>query len=251
MQQEYIYAVARIRFKETRLLSDADVDALLAAKSTEAAMRLLRDKGWGDNADCSIDELLNIEEQKLWEFVGETVEDRSILNFLLVPNDFHNLKVAVKCITRDEKPDGMMINTAIEDPAAIYEAVKTREYDALPEYLRETAKEAMTTLLQTSDGQLCDIIIDKACMEEVYRLGQESEDELIRLYCELYVASADIKIAVRGAKTNKKRDFIRRSMAPCESLDIEQLTAAACDGYDACDRVQRRGRSHRYFNVRL
>lgn len=233
MQQDYTYAVARIRFKETKLLSDADLDALLSAKTNEAAMRLLRDKGWGNNADCHLDELLNIEEKKLWDFIGETVEDRSVLNFLLVPNDFHNLKVAVKCITRDQKPDGLMIGNAVVQPEKLFEAVKMRTYDELPDFLRETAKEAMTTLLQTADGQLCDIIIDKACMEYVYRLGKDSDNEIIRLYCELFVASADIKIAVRCARTQKKPDFIRRALAPCDTLDLEKLTVAAVEGYDA------------------
>ena len=232
-QQDYIYAVARIRFKETKLLSDADLLSLLSAKDTDAAMRLLRDKGWGENADVGVDELLTIEEKKLWDFVGETVEDLSTLNFLRVPNDFHNLKVAVKSITRDVSPYGLLLDNGVTESAALYDAVKTRAYDELPAYLRDTAKEAMTTLLQTGDGQLCDIIIDKACMEEVYRLGKESENEIIRLYCELFVASSDIKIAVRCAKTKKKPDFIRRCMAACDSLDIELLCAAAAEGYEA------------------
>lgn len=233
MQQDYTYAVARIRFRETKLLSDGDLDALLVSKDIEAAMRLLRDKGWGDNTDSRPEELLSLEEKKLWEFVGETVDDLSTLNFLLVPNDFHNLKVALKCITRDVKPDGLFIYDAVFDPAKLYDALTKREYGELPEFLRETAQEAMTTLLQTSDGQLCDVIVDKACMEYVYQLGKESENEIIRLYCELYVASADIKIAIRCAKTHKKLDFIKRSMAACESLDIDALSAAAVDGQEA------------------
>ena len=232
-QNDYTYAVARIRFRETKLLSDADLGSLLAAKDVDGVMRLLRDKGWGDNSDCRPEELLTIEEKKLWEFVGETVDDLSVLNFLLVPNDFHNLKVAVKAITRGVKPDGMLLFDAVENPKKLFDAIKKREYDELPEFLRDTAKEAMTTLLQTSDGQLCDVIIDKACMEYVYKLGKESGSDIIALYCELFVAAADIKIALRCAATKKKLDFIKRSMADCDSLDIGKLIAAACEGHDA------------------
>lgn len=233
MQQDYTYAVARIRFRETKLLSDTDLDAMLASKDVEAVMRLLHDKGWGDNNDCRPEELFSLEEKKLWDFIDEVVEDRSTLNFLLVPNDFHNLKVALKCITRDIKPDGMMIENAIVEPKKLYDALQKREYGELSEFLQEVAKEAMTTLLQTSDGQLCDIIVDKACMEYVYQLGKESDNEIIRLYCELFVAAADIKIAIRSAKTHKKLDFIKRSLADCDSLDIDALSSAAVDGVDA------------------
>lgn len=231
-QDDYTYAVARIRYRETRLLSDSDLSSLLSAKDAEAVLRLLHDKGWGDNTDSRPDELLSMEEEKLWAFVPEIVGDLSGLRFLLVPNDFHNLKVAIKCITRDVAPEGMFLKNATADPDEVYDALKRRDYAELPEFLQQTAKAAMTTLLQTADGQLCDVIVDKACMEYVYALGKESGNEIIRLYCELYVASADIKIAVRCAKTKKKLSFIRRAMAECDSLDVDQLSEAAAEGYD-------------------
>ncbi|MBK6087803.1 V0D/AC39 family V-type ATPase subunit [Ruminococcus difficilis] len=232
MQQDFTYAVARIRFRETKLLSDTDLNALLMSSDVDAVMRLLRDKGWGDNTDCRPEELLALEENKLWEFINETVDDISVLNFLLIPNDYHNLKVILKCITRDQEPDSMLIEDSVEDAKTIYKAIKSREYGDLPEYMQEVAQDAMTTLLQTSDGQLCDIIVDKACMEHVYRLGKESKSDIIRLYCELFVVAADIKIAIRCANTKKKLDFIRRALAECDTLDVERLAQAACEGKD-------------------
>lgn len=233
MQQDYTYAVARIRYRESRLLTNGDLNGLLSAKDTAAVMRTLRDKGWGDNSsDDSPERLLRAEEEKMWGFIDEIVEDRSILNFLLVPNDFHNLKVAIKAITRDQQADDYFIRNSTVDPDTLYDALKKREYDVLPAAFADTTKEAMTVLLETSDGQLCDVIIDKACMEYVYALGKESDNAIIRDYCELYVASADIKIAVRCALTHKNIDFIRRSLTPCETLDIQRLAAAAALGYD-------------------
>ena len=233
MQQDFTYAVARIRYKETQLLSDSDLDALLSSKDIDAVMRLLRDKGWGDNNELTPEQLFTVEENKLWSFVDECVSERSALDFLRVSNDFHNLKVAVKCITRDIKPDGLFIRNSVCSPEKLYESIKARDYNELPDFLRETAKDAMTVLLQTSDGQLCDVVIDRACMEHVYMLGKQSDNEIIRLYCELFVASADIKTAVRCALTGKRLDFIRRSLAECDTLDTDKLAAAAYEGYDS------------------
>lgn len=233
MQQDFTYAVARIRYRENKLLTDADLNTLLSAKDADAIIRQLRDKGWGETSDGNDpDALLRRESEKVWEFIDEIVPEREAFDFLLVPNDFHNLKVAVKAITRDMKPDDMFIRNATVAPEDIYDAVGKREYDQLPEFLRDTAKEAMSALLQTSDGQLCDIIIDKACMEYVAKLGKENSEEIIRLYCELFVASADIKIAIRSAHTKKRLDFIQRSMAACDSLDIDRLATAASLSYE-------------------
>ena len=231
MREEYTYAVARIRYRESRLLTDADLNMLLGSHDAGAAMRLLKEKGWGDSSDSDADGLLKLEEEKTWDFIDEIVDDRSVFDFLIVPNDFHNLKVALKAITRDLKPEDMFIRNCTVDPDKMYSALKLREYDELPEHLREAAKEAMTVLLETSDGQLCDIIIDKACMEYVYSLGRVSDDEIIKLYCELFVASSDIKIAIRSAKTGKSHDFALRAMAECDTLDIKRLANAASMGY--------------------
>ena len=232
MQQEYTYAVARIRYRESRLLTDSDLSNLMASKDAATIVRLLKEKGWGDSSsDESVENLLKAEGEKLWSFIDEIVPDRSVFDFMLVPGDFHNLKVAVKAITRDVAPDDMFVPDCTFDSGKLYDALKRRDYDSLPEFLAPTAKEAMTTLLETSDGQLCDIIIDKACLDYVYNTGKDNENELVKLYCELYVACADIKIAVRSAKVGKSPEFIRRSLAECSTLDVRRLAAAASMGY--------------------
>lgn len=232
MQQDYTYAVARVRYRETQLLTDTDLAQLLTANSTEAVIRSLRDKGWGGAADQTPEDLLRTEDDKTWRFISEIVPDRSVLNFFLIPNDFHNLKVVVKAVTRDVAPDHMLIRHCTTDPDALYRAVKQRRYSDLPNFLQDVAQEAMTTLLQTSDGQLCDIIADKACLEYMNEVGVTNENEIVQLYCTLFVASSNIKIAVRCAKTGKKIDFIRRALSSCPTLDTDKLAEAASLGYD-------------------
>ena len=43
---QYYYAVARIRSRELTLLNQSFIEQLLGAKSTDEALRLLQDKGW-------------------------------------------------------------------------------------------------------------------------------------------------------------------------------------------------------------
>ena len=233
MRQEYTYAVARVRCREPRLLTDSDLSMLLTAADSDAVLRLLRDKGWGSGAsEQSAADVLRSEDEKLWAFIGEIVPDRDIFSFLLVPNDYHNLKAAVKAITRDLDPKDLFMYDSVYDPEKLYSALKRREYDELPEELREVARQAVTALLETSDGQLCDVIIDKACMERVTALGKAQDNEMIRMYCELFTAASDIRIAVRAARTGKSREFVARALAECDTLDVSALATAAALGYD-------------------
>ncbi|CUQ06840.1 V-type sodium pump subunit C [Dorea longicatena] len=87
--------------------------------------------------------------------------------------------------------------------------------------------------LQTRDGQLCDVIVDCAALEAITQAGHDAKDEIIRVYAESTVALANIKIAVRCQKTGKSLEFMKRAMAPCESINVEQLAKAALSGADA------------------
>lgn len=99
--------------------------------------------------------------------------------------------------------------------------------------MREAASEAVDTLLHSGDGQLCDVIIDRATMEAILAAGKKSKAAIIRDYAESTVAVANIKVAVRCCKTGKSLEFMKRAMAPCKTLNVERLAHATLVGLDA------------------
>lgn len=229
MKKDYTYAVARIRSRELSLLTKQDINNLLGAKTYDDCIAYLLDKGFGDEEARSADvsDILSAERKKLWELMSELTDDLSPFDVFRYADDFHNLKVSVKAVTRDVNPNGMFMQNGTVDGEKIYEAIKAHDYKQLPEHLSAAAKESMTALLQTGDGQACDIIIDAACLNAIYNRAKETDSDVIMLYAELTVASADIKTAVRCQKNGKSLDFISRALAPCESLNINMLARAA------------------------
>ena len=111
--------------------------------------------------------------------------------------------------------------------------IKEKDYKALPENMQTAAEEAVEVLLHSGDGQLCDIIIDRATMEAIKEAGRASKDDIIRDYAESTVAVANIKIAVRASRTAKSLEFMQRAMAPCDSLNVDGLARAALAGMDS------------------
>ncbi len=229
---DFIYAVARIRCKEGKLFSSKNIEQMISMKDAQSIKRYLSENGWSlsyaeDNSDVLIEE-----EKSLWVLMKDLVGDLSYFDFLRVQNDFQNLKACIKSVYSDCDPTPMFVQGGIVDPAFIYKAVSEKNYGELPDYLSETGEEAMTTLLHTRDGQICDNIIDKACLNKVYSLGRASSDEIIREYCEVFVASANIRMAVRGVKLRKSADFFMRTMLECDTLDLKALSVAAAKGFD-------------------
>ena len=64
--------------------------------------------------------------------------------------------------------------------------LKDKEYDRFPEDMREAAREAYETFLHTRDGQLADIIVDRAALDAIRAAGGEIERRDRPAVCGIY-----------------------------------------------------------------
>lgn len=231
---DYAYAVARVRSNELSLLTEADTEQLIEADSYEAAMNKLADLGWGEvSKDTDYAQYLENYFATHWEFLEEILDDIHELDLLLIQNDMQNLKAALKNLVLVQPADGVYSKSTVYDTDALVEAVKQKEWTELPEFMQEPAQEAYGVLTTTANGQLADAIIDKATLERILYLGNATGSTVLANIAERKVATANIKAALRCAKTGKSKDFIERSLAECATLDKGNLVEAALSGQDA------------------
>lgn len=231
---KYTYAVARIRALEVSLFSDAVIEQLLACRTAEQALQFVMEKGWGDvSVDRDMDAVLKREEEKAWQVIREVAPDMHVFDVLSYPKLYHNLKAAVKEVYTQTRTPGIFYDDCDIPGSEMLQIVENKDFSRLPDGMRQVAGEALETLLHTGDGQLCDIMIDKAALEAIYKAGKDSGEPVIEDYADTTVAIADIKIAVRSQKTGKSADFMRSAMADCRSIEVEQLIRAALSGPDA------------------
>ena len=231
---KYTYAVARIRALEVSLLTNAVIEQLLACKSAEQALQLLVEKGWGDLTAGTLDadEVLNKEEEKVWQTIREVAPDMHVFDVLSLPKLYHNLKAAIKEVCTEVENKNIFYDDCEISGEEMYEIVQNKEFDKLPGNMPSTAREAFDTLLHTRDGQLCDLIIDRATLEAMLEAGKKSGEKIIEEYAQTAVAIADIKIAVRSQKTGKNADFMKKAMVNCSEINVDQLTQAALAGVE-------------------
>lgn len=231
---EYTYAVARIRAKEVSLFSQSDIDQLIGCKNEAQCLAFLSEKGWGDSdTPVNPEALLIREREKTWELMRELVDDMSVFDVLTYPNLFHNLKAAIKEVAAGGTGRNTFYNDCVIEKEKLLEIVKEHNFSSLPAIMADAARDAYETLLHTHDGQLCDIIIDRAALHAICQAGRDAKEEIIKNYAESTVAIADIKIAVRSLKTKKSMDFMMKAMAECDTLDIHALANAALSGMEA------------------
>lgn len=231
---KYTYAVARIRAQEVSLLTNAVIEQLLACKSAEQALQFLVEKGWGDLTAGTLDadEVLNKEEEKMWQTIREVAPDMHVFDVLSLPKLYHNLKAAIKEVCTEVENKNIFYDDCEIPGEEMFALVQNKEFDKLPGNMSATAREAFDTLLHTRDGQLCDLIIDHATLEAMLEAGKKSGEKIIEEYAQTAVAIADIKIAVRSQKTGKNAEFMKKAMVNCSEINVDQLTQAALAGVE-------------------
>ena len=229
---KYTYAVARIRALEVSLLTNAVIEQLLACKSAEQALQFLVEKGWGDLTAGTLDadEVLNKEEEKMWQTIREVAPDMHVFDVLSLPKLYHNLKAAIKEVCTEVENKNIFYDDCEIPGEEMFALVQNKEFDKLPGNMSATARETFDTLLHTRDGQLCDLIIDHATLEAMLEAGKKSGEKIIEEYAQTAVAIADIKIAVRSQKTGKNAEFMKKAMVNCSEINVDQLTQAALAG---------------------
>ena len=233
MSEQYTYAVARIRALEVSLFSDSTIDQLIACQSYDQALQFLEEKGWGDTESSGdAEKILTREEEKTWEVVKDLSIGMEHFDVLSYPKLFHNLKAAVKEVCTGDKNRHIYYEDVRIPGEEMRKIVEDRDFGKLPDSMRIAGEEAYETLLHTGDGQLCDVIIDRAALDAIRAAGERSKEEIVRQYAESTVAVADIRIAVRACKTGKSSDFMKKAMAECDTLDKERLIHAAVSGMD-------------------
>ena len=201
---EYTYAVARIRALEGSLLTQNVIEQLMACQNETQCLQILSEKGWGDPAEVQdLAQMLQREEEKIWEVISDVAPELSVFDVMSYTKVFHNLKAAIKAVCTGEEERNIFYQDSSISGAQMLEIIKNKEFGRLPENMTGAAQEAYDALLHTGDGQLCDVIVDRAALEAIYEAGKKAEDAIIRDYAESTVAIADIKIAVRSQKTGK------------------------------------------------
>lgn len=227
----YINAVARIRFNELSLLSSADLEQLITAKDTKAALAVLRDKGWIDHEGRQdIDDSFKQQAEAAWELLMEIAPDTDELRFLVVGNDFHNIKAALKSFVAQEPEVRSFITPSIIPPQEIRDAIFNKDRKDLPDFARNAIEKTYNVLVRTLDGQLADIMLDAMALDCMAEFAARTRSSFVTDLVELISATANLKIALRAARTGKGEQFLTDALCNTKTISRNELIAATLKG---------------------
>ena len=226
---EYAYAVANVRARESELLDNRFFNQLLSGTSFEEAKRMLIDKGFSEFENTSdISAALKNYMEETWEYLQEITPDKNVLDFLVVKNDFHNLKALTKGIMTDTDGIKYCLKPCLINAEDILNAVKNKSFSDLPSWISECAREGYELLSSSMDGQLFDMFVDKCSLEAMQKLAA---DGFSKKLADSFTALTDIKIALRMARAGVNEMLYDYALCECDTVDISELKSAALKGY--------------------
>lgn len=229
-ETEYAYAVAKIRANEVGLLSASGLDAVITAPDYSAALKSLTDMGYADFSESDPDDILKSKEREAFDLICEVAPDKDLFDFLVVKNDFHNIKAVLKALVMNTDYSPYLLKPCLLDSELIYKAATERDAKILPDWAGSPVLKGYDLAVSTMDGQLLDVYLDKCYLETSLNMAKQSREDFSVGLAERTVLVADLQIAMRGSEMGKSPKFLKEAMAHCGFIETDKLVNKALEG---------------------
>ena len=202
----YPYAIGRIRVIENSLFNFNQFIGLVDAKTMEDALKILKDKGYNvvnENDLSDFESILTSETVKTYKLLHEMLDNSHFFSVFLGELDYHNLKTILKSSISPIENAGYLIDSGTISVDTLEKAVADKDYKALPAHMAECIEKALEAYAKNGDGQLIDIIADKATFAFMAKEASLNSDKSLLDYVRTVIDLTNIKNIMRIKKMNK------------------------------------------------
>ena len=221
---DYLSISARIRAMENRLLTRERMDRMIDARDTSEAMKVLGECGYGEGA--SLDAVLAQARADTFRDMEAAAPDHRLVEIFQLKYDYHNAKTILKAQAMGVPAERLLLPGGRYDGKELLEGWQREDLRGCSETFRKAMDRAKAALAESRDPQQADVILDRACYEEMARLARELESDFLMGYVRLSVDVANLRTAIRVHRMGKEGDFLRQVLLPGGSVS-EQTVAAA------------------------
>ena len=232
-ENDYLYLSAYIHALENRLLTGARTERMLEARTTAEAVKVMGECGYPELTELSpagIDRMLAASRQELYRQLRGLMPDPAMLDVFILRNDYHNAKVLIKAEAMGLDPEPLFIDSGRWPAARLREEYAQDHFTTVtPQFAAAVAK-AKDTLAHTGDPQAADLVLDRACYEELTAAANAVDSPFLTGYASLTVDAANLRSAVRTVRMGRDAGFLKQVLLPGGTVRPEALALAAGDG---------------------
>ena len=224
MGNEYIYATARIRSQEKKLLKNEQFRIMTETKNMDDVYKILQDAGYGSETKTfnseNYEEILKSAEKELFDEINELCKGNSVFKIFSYPMDYHNIKVLLKAEFLNTEKNSLLLETASIPKSAIIKAVRERDKRDLTEYMAQALDESIDAHARTKDPQLIDLICDRYCCRDMLREAEKSGNTFVIGYVKLLFDTLNVKTYFRVRKMNQPWSYFSDMFIPGGNVDL-------------------------------
>ncbi len=180
---DYFYSSARIRVMEKRVVNEEGFARILDAETDREICEILSEYGISAITDTSgsilMEQTLEAILEAAYREVEELLPNDPFVTLWRYPYDCNNIKTAIKCALLGKDPNPMLVSFGTVSRECVLDAVTSHRFDCLPEHMKNAAEEAYSALSKTRDPQTVDLILDKACYEDMLACAEKSNSDMI------------------------------------------------------------------------
>lgn len=218
-EEDYAYATARIRVRETKLMNRSRLDRLFDMTDPSDAVKLLMESGYGTdhidnrkNGAENVETLLSSELKKAYDLLFEILPNPQVVDLFKKSYDYLNAKLILKAefLGIDVLKALSLMGTI--KPENLLKLITDRKLGDLPELMSKAILESSDNFNQTGDPQNIDFILDKASYENMLEDAKMTEEPFLIELIKKLIDSANIRIFIRAKLLLLSKDFIIRAL---------------------------------------
>ena len=246
-QPSYAYACARLSALNKRLIEPQTIQRMLDGSASDA-MRALSDVRYGNLSDATeadIERMIEREMTDAMQEVRELSPNPAITDLYLLRADVQNLKVLLKARLLNQS-DTVFTPGGLFDRETLSAMVKDRQYDALPEEIRDAMNTLEKRLEIRVEPQAISIALDRAYLAHALKASAKHP-----VFSQYFKAEADFDNVLTFLAPHEARQAAQparvfvlgvhvQPVPPADRVEVVHplLVLFVVDGPDMNDRVK-------------
>jgi len=227
-EEDYIYGSARIAAIDNKKITDESFRSCAEARSYEEAVMII--EKCGINIRNGIEEALNEHLKDAYASLNTLAPDEKLFDFFRLQYDCHNIKSAIKAAALHKNCIEMLYSIGTVDRETVINKIREKDYSLFPKHMSLACDSCFDEYYKSSNPQAIDIILDKACFDDLNDAANESGIEYIKELVNHKADSVNILIAVRMIRMDAPESLLRSTLVNGGKIKIEDIIDAATFG---------------------
>ncbi len=244
-----MYASARMRALENRLIGRERLELLLEARTSDEVMERLAEYGLtppeeespapasalaaGTAKNRAREEMLLAVLRAAYAEADAAAPDASLFRYFRYPYDANNLKAAIKCGIRGIPAEDMLFDFGTVPAGEVEALVREGKYGLFPAAMAVAASQAREAYDKSGDPRRIDAILDRACFADMLAGATMTGDETLIGWVKARIDLINILICLRILRMKRGEvgaTFLRETLLPGGTLEPSFFEGAYAGG---------------------